>query len=381
MRATADKVRPFELFFDLVFVFSLIQITSSIVANETIEGVVHGLVVLCIVWWVWVTFTWVANAGAVPDSGTDWRPAFFLLAMGLVLLMGMSIPFAFWDDDLVFAYAFGGLFVVWLAAYLVQTRGFPDRRRDVLRMALPGALLPAAVIIASYAPDITTSVVVLGVGFIGGALAIAWPQRANWPLGRAHFTERYELFIIIVLGETLISIGLGATLAERTIPLIIAVLIAVGLVAILWRQYLNGVAGPGRRRLEELDDAAAVRFARVGYVVLHLVLAASIIALAAGLKVSMEDVQTPIAPLFGWVLVAGLLAFMTGVLVFRCLCTGRVAWWRLAPMAALLLVSLLAGRAPDIIFLAAATLVAALGSLPDLRLSAGQDDQAPAPAP
>ncbi len=372
MRPGADKVRPFELFFDLVFAFSLIQITNAIVEDDDLLGVIHGLVVLAIVWFIWVSFTSLANFGLAASTRRDWRPPVFVLAMGLMLLVDISIPTAFWENDRLFAVSVAALFLVWFVAMVKTVGEAPGLRADVVRMGIAGALLPIMLIVSTYVVDTALSVALLSVGFVGIVLSSIVSRDSRWPIGREHLTERYELFIIIALGESLISIGLGATKAERTPQLIIAILIAVALVAVMWRTYLVGVAEAGRIRLRSLDHQQAWRFTRIAYVLLHLILAAGIIAVAAGLKVSMKDVLTPVAPLFGGVLILGLIAFSLAIMVFRYTATKRFEWWRLAPLTALLAVWLLAGRAPDIVFLALTTAVAAIGSLPDLRLQTAQ---------
>jgi low temperature requirement protein LtrA len=379
VRSGADKVRPFELFFDLVFAFSLIQITNAIVEDDDLLGVIHGLVVLAIVWFIWVSFTSLANFGLAPGTRRDWRPPVFVLAMGLMLLVDISIPTAFWEDDLLFAYSVAALFLIWFLAFWKAVGTNRGLRTDVIRMGLAGGVLPLMLIVSAYVVDTILSVVLLSVGFLGIVLASVVSRDRRWPIGREHLSERYELFIIIALGESLISIGLGATKSERTPQLVIAILIAVVLVAVMWRAYLVGVAETGRVRLRSLSHEYAWRFSRIAYVILHLVLAAGIIAVAAGLKVSMKDVLTPVAPLFGGVLILGLIAFLLAIMVFRYTATKRFEWWRLAPLTALLLVFLLAGRAPDIVFLALATAVAAIGSLPDLRLQSVQEADAEQP--
>ncbi len=367
MQSGATEVRPFELFFDLVFAFSLIQITNTIVADGDAVGVVHGLVVLCIVWLVWSGFTSLANVGLPPGSHRDWRMPVFVLAMALMLLVAISIPTAFWEGDKLFAYSIGALGITWFAAYLKLTAGQPELRRDIYRTAAAVALLPAAVIITSYLPQSWLSVVILGIGLAGAVLSVLASRSSQWPLGRDHLAERYELFIIIALGESLISIGLGATGAPRNPELIIGILISVLLVAVMWRAYLLGVYDTGRQALHRLDTERALRFSRVAYTYLHLVLAAGIILVAAGLKVAMRDVTTVITPLFGALLVSGLVLFMVTILIFRYVAVGRWEWWRLTGIAGLVLVWLAAGRAPDLVFLGLTTVVTILSSLPDLR--------------
>ena len=148
--------------------------------------------------------------------------------------------------------------------------------------------------------------------------------------------------------------------------MVVGILIAVLLVAVMWRVHLVRVCETGRAHVHGLDVRSAHLFARVAYVYLHLLLAAGIILVAAGLKVAMADVTTDVTPLFGALLVIGLSLFLVSILVFRYLATGRWEWWRLIGIAALLGVGLAAGSTPDLVFLALTTAVAILGSWPDV---------------
>jgi low temperature requirement protein LtrA len=367
VQSGATEVRPFELFFDLVFAFSLIQITNTIVSDGDLLGVAHGLVVLCIVWLVWSGFTALANMGLPPGSVRDWRPPVFVLAMACMLLVAISIPTAFWEGDKLFAYSIGVLSITWFVAYLKLTAGFPELRRDVYRMSAVVAVLPLAIIIASYLPQSWFSVALLAVGLVGAACSFFVARSPLWPIGREHLAERYSLFIIIALGESLISIGLGATGSARGAELVIGIVISVLLVAVMWRAYLVGVYDTGLVALSQMDDARALRFSRIAYSYLHLVLSAGIILLAAGLKVAMKDVTTVITPLFGALLLAGLALFLVSILLFRHFAIGRWEWWRLLAIAGLLAVWVIGERIPDLVFLSLTTAVAVLGSLPDLR--------------
>ena len=149
--------------------------------------------------------------------------------------------------------------------------------------------------------------------------------------------ERYELFVIIALGESLISIGLGATAATRHAVLGISILIAVLLIAVKWRVCLVGVRGTGREHRESLNVRRAHRSSRIAHIHLYLLLVTGIILVAADLKVAMADVTTEITPLFGSELAVGLAAANTPDLVFLSLTTAVVilgSWSDLLPASA-----------------------------------------------
>ena len=98
-----ERVSPLELFFDLVFVFAITQVTALMAANPTWAGMAQGLLVLAVVWWTWAGYAWLTNT-MDPEDGLV-RVAIFG-AMGAMLLVSLAVPNAFGDDALFFAIAY-----------------------------------------------------------------------------------------------------------------------------------------------------------------------------------------------------------------------------------------------------------------------------------
>ena len=98
-----ERVSPLELFFDLVFVFAITQVTALMAARPTWAGLAQGLLVLAVVWWTWAGYAWLTNT-MDPEDGLV-RVAIFG-AMGAMLLVSLAVPGAFGDDALLFAIAY-----------------------------------------------------------------------------------------------------------------------------------------------------------------------------------------------------------------------------------------------------------------------------------
>ena len=99
----SGKVGMVELFFDLVFVFAVTQLSHSLLANLTVLGAVHVGLLLVAVWWVWIFTSWVTN-WLDPERIPIRIGLFVLMVAGL--LLSVSIPHAFTDRGLLFAGAF-----------------------------------------------------------------------------------------------------------------------------------------------------------------------------------------------------------------------------------------------------------------------------------
>ncbi len=313
------RVQYFELFFDLVYVFTLIQITRTIVADGTLSGIIHGLVVLVLVWWVWVAFTSMANIGLPSQYRRDWRQPLFAVAMALLLLVALSIPEAFWDNSKLFAFTYLALAILALGGQYAVARFDPPMRRATARLITFAAALPIALVITSFIESEVVSVIVILIGMGLAAAAPALSGSHEWKISTDHLAERYSLFMLITMGETIISLGEGAAKAPMTPLLIAAVLISFVLIVILLRHYYTEVLDAGERRLHEIRGAALVRFARYGYTYLHLLMVAGLLLTAVALKAAMIDVTTPLDDILEACLAAGVGLFLVATTAFAAL--------------------------------------------------------------
>lgn len=354
------KVEYFELFFDLVFVFTLLQISRTITSDGTVVGIVHGTVDLILLWWVWVAFTALANMGLHSSERRDIRPIIFAVAMGLVLLMALTIPEAFWSDSKLFAYSYLGLALLAMGGGMWVLRHNHDLTRALKRMGILALVLPVLVVVTSYVPGPTISIALIAIG-ICSAIAVPFAAGSVMPISTEHLAERYSLFILITLGESIISIGDGAVKAELSPLLIACVLVALALVVILWRHYYVSVLQPGESALHRLRGRDLASFVRYGYTFAHLFMVWGVLLIAVAIKASMVDLTTSLNDWLEAGLASGALVFLATTAVFTRLARGAVRPMLVVSLVALVVLVVLGPQLPTAALLVAVTLAAAIG--------------------
>src|SRR5919201_268608 len=201
-----QRVAPFELFFDLVFVFGFTQVTTLLTRNPTWSGLAHALLILAALWWAWAAYAWLTNV-ANPNDGRIWGT--MLVAMAAMFVAALAVPEAFGRHGVVFGVAFLIVAVMQLALYALSARGDRDLLKAILRivpLTITGAalILVAGFVHGGLKPLLW--VVALAVGLFGPLFV----RLSGWRIHPAHFAERHGLIVIIAIGESLVAIGFGA---------------------------------------------------------------------------------------------------------------------------------------------------------------------------
>jgi low temperature requirement protein LtrA len=285
-----QRVTPLELFFDLVFVFGLTQVTALMSDDATWPGLGRGLLVLAAIWWAWTGYAWLTNTLEPEASAVR---AAMVAAMAAMLVVALAVPGAFGEDAVLFAVAYLVMRLLFLLLYALAGKRDPELLGAVARIAPAGLLAPAILIVAGFLDgDVTIAlwIAALVVDY-GGALI---GRGAGWRVSPAHFAERYGLIVIIALGESVVAIGVGAMGVELTVGIVAAAVLAVVSLAALWWAYFDVYAVMGQRELTSTSGAARVRFARDHYSYLHLPMVAGVVLFALGLKKTMEHVDEPL---------------------------------------------------------------------------------------
>ena len=254
------QVTPLELFFDLVFVFAITQVTSFLAHEPTWGGVFRGMLVLSALWWAWTTYAWLTSAMDVDEGGI--RLA-MLLSTAAMLIAAMAVPGAFGGDAVIFGAAYLVVRLIHFVLSAVISRDDPDRRSVLVRFA-PTAILGASLILVAGFLDgderIAVWVVALAIDYLGPSVI---GMGRGWWVAPEHFAERHGLIILIALGESIIAIGTGAMVAG-------IVLFALGLKTTLGDygaalDTVTAVALCGGAALYLLGDVASL-FRATGYV-------------------------------------------------------------------------------------------------------------------
>ena len=249
-----ERVTPLELFFDLIFVFAITQVTGLIVADPTWAGLVKGLLVLGVLWWAWAAYAWLTNT-INPEEGAV-RIAMFA-AMGAMLIASLAVPDVFGDDALLFACAYAFVRIAHLVLYAIAGRGDRDLLAAVARLgagrrsAWGSCSWPRASTAASRSPSgRSRSRSTCSAPYVGGG--------RGWHLSAGHFVERHALIVIIALGETIVALGVGAS--HNLDPGVVAAgLLGFVIAAAMWWLYFDVVAIVAERKLRETTGNAQLR--------------------------------------------------------------------------------------------------------------------------
>ena len=329
-----QRATTLELFYDLVFVFAITQVSHLLLDHLTWEGVGQSLVVLLAVWWSWNYTTWVTNE--VDPESIVVRLLLIALMLGS-LVMAIAIPEAFGDRALVFAGAYVAIqvgrhsFLTFVAA----DRGTLERRRAgaILIWFLAAGALWIAGALAEGPARTALWLAALAVDY-GAPLVTFWvPGRARvapeaWQVETAHFAERFQLFIIIALGESVVITGATTSDLELDAARMTAFGLAFLGTAALWWLYFNYVARIAQRRLELAENRTTL--ARDAYTYLHVLMVAGVIVSAVGdeLVIAHPTEELPGREIAA--VVAGPALYLLAHAIFRLRMAGSVSWKRLA---------------------------------------------------
>jgi low temperature requirement protein LtrA len=285
------RVTPIELFFDLVFVFSLTQVTALMADDLTGRGIARGMLVLALLWWCWVGYAWLGSVLRA-DEGIG-RVAMFG-AMAAMLVLALSVPEAF--DDLpgglsgpvVLAIAYLAVRLLHLAIFWLAAGEDPGLRRQLLRF-MPSVLGSTALLLVASQLDgkaqTFTWVAAVVVDYAGTILAGA----SGWRLNSAGlFAERHGLILIVALGESIVAIGVGVAALPISAPIVVASVLGLTIAGGIWWAYFDVVSLMAERVLRRAEGEERTRMARDAYSYLHLPMIAGVVLLALGMKKVLE---------------------------------------------------------------------------------------------
>jgi low temperature requirement protein LtrA len=344
-----SRVTYAELFFDLVFVFAVTQISHTLLGRFTPLGALQTTLLFLAVWWVWVYTSWITNW--LNPELTPVRVLLFLLMLG-GLVLSTSIPRAFESRGLWFAIAYAAMQVgrtAFLLASVPPTR--PSVQRNAIRILVwlsMSAIFWIAGGIAEGHSRLALWAVALAVEYISPAVRFWIPKYGassieDWTVEGGHMAERCALFVIIALGESIVVTGATfADLAWTTETVAAFVSAFIGSLAMWWIYFHTG-AEAGSEQISRSSEPG--RLARLAYTYLHMPIVAGIILSAVADELVLKhpadhsDLKTVLSA------IGGPLLFLIGTILFKHAIRG---WLQLSHIAGIVTLGVLAWFAGEL---------------------------------
>lgn len=278
LEVTEDRSASFlELFFDLVFVFGVTQVAASIHGHLDWATLGQAAIVLALLWWAWTQFTWTAGNADFDELGPR---IVLLMATAATFVLATAVQGAFGEEGAVFALAYFGVMSLWAVFYFSlvwgtdQIAGFMAYGPRVMAgsvLVLIGGFVSEDFRIWFWVAAVIVNIV--------STLAV---ERNEYPIVPGHFAERHGLFVIIVLGEALIAIGVGTVGNAGSLAFYVAGTVMLLTVLAMWWSYFDWLFQVGERALKAATGIAQGQLARNAYSIAHYPLVAGVILFAIG---------------------------------------------------------------------------------------------------
>ncbi len=358
-----------ELFVDLVFVFAVTQVAAAIERDLSPAGVARGLLLAWIVWWSWSQFAWLGTS--IDLDQRSWARPLVLSAVPAALLMAVSLPVADGPDGMRFALAYLAVALWTLGIQGVSTWGDPATRRAFRNYAPGAALAPCLLVVgAALDPPLRTGTWALfTILSIGSALLAGRSNgQSEWRVDPSHFSERHALFVIIALGEVLVTTGATATGRDLDTGLGGGLVAAVAVACVFWWTYFAFIPAVGERVLRAATGAERGRRARDVFTFGHFPIVLGVVLYALVVRHLMEHPTEPLEAGARTVLAGSIAVFIGGFMALHAAVARGLAPERPAAVLAVVLLAGLAGpHIPGSVLLAAVAGVLAAMQLTTVR--------------
>jgi len=328
-----------ELFFDLVFVFAITQVVSSIHGHLDWPTLGRSAIVLLLLWWAWTQFTWTAGYADFDDL----RPRIVLLvATAGIFVTAVAVQGAFGDDGPTFAMGYFGVMGVATVFYLFNVMG-TDQMSAYLAYAprvMAGSIL---VLVGGFLSEDLRPWIWLA-AIVINMLGTAAVESNEFNIVASHFAERHGLFVIIVLGEVLIAIGVSTVGHPGSAAFYVAGTATLFIALAMWWSYFDWIFQIGEKALKAATGVAKGRMARDAYSLAHYPLIAGVILFAIGTEELLAHPEVALDTGSRWALIGGLMLFLASESVMVRLFVRHVTWERVVLIGLLGLAGLTLGN-------------------------------------
>jgi low temperature requirement protein LtrA len=300
------RVTTLELFFDLVFVFTITQLTSALVAEPTGRGVLQAVVMLGVIWWMYAGYAWLTNA---LRPARALHRALLLGGMAGFLVIALAVPRAFAGNGTAFALGY-------LVVVCIHTGMFGAATR---------AIIPIARI------NVTVALVLVAGGIVGGTaqyviwalvFAVLWctpyiQRPTGFNIAAGHFVERHGLVVLVAIGESVVAIGIGLTGLALDVELVGVAVLGLALSACLWWIYFGGDEERAEAALAAVPTERRPLVAVTAFGHWHLLILLGVVSVAAAVKQASPHpfAALDLAPALQ--LAGGAAVFLLGDVLFR----------------------------------------------------------------
>jgi low temperature requirement protein LtrA len=343
------RVTSLELFFDLVFVFAITQVSGYVSADATWMRLLEGVAILAVLWFAWSSYAWLGNTANAEDG---FLRVVLLGAMGAMLIASLAVPHAFGSDGLTFGIAYFAVRIFHIGAYTLVARERKDAELAGVVARLATTFVPAAallVLAGAIGGRARTVFWILAIVVDWGGLMARGVE--GWHINAGHFAERHGLVVLIALGESIVAIGVGAGRLPLGVGVMSAAVLGLAVAAALWWAYFDVVALVAERRLRQAPDHDQVLMARDSYTYLHFPMIAGIVVFAIGVKRTLIDLHAHLAAVPAAALCGGVALYLIALSAFKRRNIGSFNRQRLVVAATLLAFAPAAASVPALLAL------------------------------
>ena len=305
LEAEESRVTSLELFFDLVFVFTLTQLTSLLAKSLSWESLLQSFLIFIVLFWMYGGYVWLTNS--IPPV-TSSRQLLLIAGMSAFLICALAIPSAFKDTGVIFG--IGYLIVIIVHGFMyVRAVGLKTARFVPMNFLSAGTVISAGLVDGSARYLLWLLAIALHVvtSFLGTGL--------RFELRVSHFTERHGLLLLVALGESIVAIGAGGPVLD--LRFILAAVLGLILTAALWWIYFARDDDVARTTMLARPNSAQLRQALGGYFYAFIPMLYGIILLSTGIESSIEHLTTRLDTAHAFAFGGGVGLYLIGTIIFR----------------------------------------------------------------
>ena len=339
--AIERRTSPLELLWDLVFVYAVTQVTALLSRSLTWAGFGRAMLVFALVWWAWSAFVWATNAEPEDSPGLRLH---LLPATLFIFIAGLALPQAYSGRAMLFAASYTVVRLLHLAMYVDASRRGQASWRSISGFAITVLVGMGLLLIGALFHGLTQVlfwVAAAAIDYAGPAWLTRERLRGIPEVAVAHFAERYGLFVIICLGESIVAIGVGARREPLSDALVAAVALGLIITIGLWWTYFDRWSEAAEMALRRHADP--VLAAADAYSYLHLVIVAGIIVFAVGANAIVHRADHALSDAARLALCGGIAVYLLGHAGFMARMARTAEIPKLITAVAAMLVFLLGG--------------------------------------